>query len=52
MKSILDPKFPYVSAAKTDIRITFKRIREEQAAAKALQEAEVTAKVTLIRGKK
>lgn len=30
-KSILNPKFKYVSSSKTDIKKTFKRIREEQA---------------------
>lgn len=29
MASILDPKFKYVSAAKTDIRKTFARVRRE-----------------------
>jgi hypothetical protein len=35
MKSILDPSFAYVNAAKTDIRKTFERIRLEQKAAAA-----------------
>lgn len=29
MKSILDPQFKYIPAAKTDIRKTFARIRKE-----------------------
>lgn len=52
MKSILDPTFKYIPAAKTNVKATFARIRREQAAAKVLQEAEVTVKVTPIRGKK
>lgn len=32
MKSILDPNFRYTSAAKTDIRKTFNRVRREMAA--------------------
>lgn len=32
MKSILDPKFEYVPAVKTDIRKTFERARQEMAA--------------------
>jgi hypothetical protein len=31
MKSILDPTFPYVDSAKTDIRKTFERVRHQQA---------------------
>lgn len=31
MKSILDPTFRYVSAASTDLRKTFARVRREQA---------------------
>lgn len=31
-KSILDPTFNYVPSNKTDIRQTFERIRQEQAA--------------------
>lgn len=37
-KSILNPKFKYTSATKTDIKKTFKRIREEQAKAKQNQD--------------
>ena len=33
MKSILDPSFKYVSAAKTDLKATFRRIRLAQKAA-------------------
>lgn len=33
--NILDPKFRYTPAAKTDIRKTFARIRKEQAARQA-----------------
>ena len=32
MKSILDPTFRYVPAAKTDVAATFARIRREQKA--------------------
>lgn len=32
MKSILDRSFKYTSAAKTDIRKLFKRVRQQQAA--------------------
>jgi hypothetical protein len=39
-KSILDPSFRYVSAARTDIRRTFARIRREQAAEAKAREAE------------
>jgi len=35
MKSILDPSFHYVPAAKTDLRKTFARVRREIARAKA-----------------
>jgi hypothetical protein len=35
MKSILDPAFVYTSAARTDIRQTFRRERERLAAASA-----------------
>jgi len=38
MKSILDPDFRYVPSVETDIRKTFKRVRQEQAAAKAAEE--------------
>lgn len=31
MKRILDPKFKYIPSHETDIRKTFKRVREEQA---------------------
>ena len=31
MPNILDPKFKYVPAAKTDIAVTFKRIKREMA---------------------
>lgn len=43
MKSILDRSFKYVPAASTDIAATFRRIRREQAVAKAAQEAEIAA---------
>lgn len=39
-KSILNPKFKYTSATKTDLKKTFKRIREEQA--KARQDQDVS----------
>lgn len=39
MKSILDPSFRYIPAAKTDVRKTFARIRREQAAALAVKQA-------------
>lgn len=39
-KSILNPKFKYTSATKTDIKKTFKRIREEQAKAKQDQDVQ------------
>lgn len=39
MKSILDRSFRYTSAAKTDIKRTFARIRREQAQAKAIADA-------------
>lgn len=32
MKNILDPSFRYTTAAKTDLRKTFSRIRKEQKA--------------------
>lgn len=35
--NILDPKFRYTPAAKTDIRKTFARIRKQQAAASAIK---------------
>jgi len=35
MKSILDPTFKYVPAAKTDVAATFARIRKEQRAQEA-----------------
>ena len=35
MKSILDPTFRYINAARTDIRATFARIRREQKASQA-----------------
>jgi len=35
MKSILDPTFRYVPAAKTDVAATFARIRREQRATEA-----------------
>jgi hypothetical protein len=34
MKSILDPTFRYVSAAHTDLKKTFARVRKEQREAK------------------
>jgi len=40
MRSILDPSFKYVPAAKTDVAATFARIRREQKA-----QAEETRKV-------
>lgn len=43
-KSILDPTFHYVSAAQTDLRKTFARIRREQAKAK---EAAVPVPITV-----
>ena len=36
-KSILDARFKYVSAGKTDLEKTFNRIRKEQAKAKEIQ---------------
>ena len=39
-KSILNPKFKYTSATKTDIKKTFKRIREEQAQDKQDQDVQ------------
>lgn len=44
MKSILDPSFKYVSAASTDIRKTFARVRREM----QRNEAEAKAKVAPI----
>lgn len=45
---ILDKSFRYVPAAKTDIRLTFKRIRREQAEAKQSAQQPVRAVVTKI----
>jgi hypothetical protein len=36
-KSILDARFKYVPAGKTDLEKTFNRIRKEQAKAKEIQ---------------
>ena len=36
-KSILDQRFKYVPAGKTDLEKTFNRIRKEQAKAKEIQ---------------
>jgi hypothetical protein len=36
VKSILDPTFRYVRSTDTDIRKTFKRVRDELAAVKAI----------------
>ena len=55
MPNILDPKFKYVPAAKTDIAATFKRVRKEQAdaaKAEAEREAERILKVRTIGGKR
>ena len=55
MPNILDPRFKYVSAAKTDISQTFKRIRKEQAEAKKAEsdrEAERIIKVRAIGSKR
>lgn len=41
MKRITDPTFRYVNAAETDIRKTFKRIREQQKQAEQEREAKV-----------
>lgn len=46
MRSILDPRFRYTSAANTDLRRTFARIRRELAKA---AEAEKAKPVTPIR---
>lgn len=46
MKSILDPRFRYTSAANTDLRRTFARIRRELAKA---ADAEKAKAVTPIR---
>jgi hypothetical protein len=40
--SILDPRFRYTSASKTDIAKTFARIRREQKALQAERETKVT----------
>lgn len=39
-RSILDPAFVYVPAARTDIRATFARLRAEQQAATVARKAE------------
>jgi hypothetical protein len=46
-KSLLDPAFRYVPAARTDIRRTFARVRKEMAAEKA--RAQQSAVVPLIK---
>jgi hypothetical protein len=38
-KSLLDPKFKYRSAAKTDVRKTFQRIKREQRKAQSQPDA-------------
>lgn len=45
MKSLLDPEFRYTSAANTNIRRTFARIRKEQraAAARTPEQAQIEA---------
>ena len=40
-KSILDPDFKYIPAAKTDLKKTFARIRRELKEAKAQQDLKV-----------
>jgi hypothetical protein len=40
MKSILDPNFKYVPAARTDIRKTFARVRRERRIAQLSEQAE------------
>jgi hypothetical protein len=44
--SILDPRFQYVTAACTDLRATFARVREQQ----ARQEAAEAANAALVSG--
>ena len=48
MKRILDKSFRYVPAAKTDIRRTFKRIRDQQRKEKEFAEHRIT---TILRRK-
>jgi hypothetical protein len=45
MKSILDPTFRYIPSASTDLRKTFKRIRDEQRKARELEAAKLTRQV-------
>lgn len=55
MKSIFDRSFRYTSAAETDVRKTFARIRRRLAQdeeARALNEAEAKAKVSPIKQRK
>lgn len=47
MKSILDPTFRYVSAAHTDIRRTFARIKREQQKAREAEVAKIGAPVNV-----
>ena len=47
-KSLLDPSFTYRSAANTDVRLTFERVRREQEALRARERNR--AKVVAIRG--
>ena len=45
MKRITDPDFKYVNAASTDIRRTFKRIRDEMRKERELEAAKLTRQV-------
>ena len=53
MKSILDPSFKYYSASNTDLRRTFRRIRQQTAARTAplrVSPQKGTAKLTVLPG--
>jgi hypothetical protein len=51
MRNILDKRFKYVPAAKTDIRKTFRRERERLAAEAAAREQEQREKVAPIKAR-